>query len=279
MHRVVVASLFVCGLLVLAAPARADGVSSPHDGRLRYEVHARFRAGLVNGQLQTPDGGSPTSTSFARPTLDELNVDDAAAFGGRVGVLWRQHRIFADYQRLDLVGSATLSEALLSQNDLYPAGTRVRSTTYIERITLGYRYAFHIPLRGRGGCLEIAPGLGYSTFGFNYRLRGDNGESASRSYRDFVPHLDIGVRWRPSRRSRIWFEAEARQSLVFLLSGGRVTDLFDTSARLHYDMNRNVSAFFGVGYQHMFKRDGQPMPNRPHVDFGPFFEVGFSFRF
>ena len=258
--------------------ARADGVVTPNDGKLRFEFTAKLRGGLVDGQLQTPKGGAAGSTSLGRPTLDELNVDSAPSYGARIGVLWRRHRLFIDFEQIHLDGTATLSEPLVSQADSYPAGTRVRSSTFLDRGTIGYRHAFTLPLRG-AGCLEVAPGLGYSVFGFRYRLNGNNGQSAHRFYADWVPHVDVGWRWRPARQGKIWFSGEIRQSVAFVLRNNRRTDLFEVFARVHYDISRQVDVFFGIGHQHMFKRDGQPTPNRPHVDFSPFFEAGVTVRF
>ena len=261
------ASVLFCGV------AHAD----PADERLRFAFTTRLRGGLVQGQLQTPKGGGATTTSWGRPRLEELGVDTAWAPGARLGVLWRRHRAYLDYEQIQLRGSGTLREDLVTQGDFYPAGTRIRSTTFIVRASAGYRHTFSFPLGT--GTLEVAPGAGYSIFGFRYRVRGSNGQNAHRFYTDTVPHVDVALQWRPHRTSRWWFSGEARQSLPFLLSGGRITDLFEVFGRMHVDVNRQWSAFVGVGYQHLFKRDAQTTPNRPHIDFGPFLEVGFTFRF
>ena len=39
-------------------------------------------------------------------------------------------------------------------------------------------------------------------FGFRYRITGDNGQNAHRFYTDYVPHVDLGWRWRPERVAR-----------------------------------------------------------------------------
>lgn len=254
------------------------GAITPDDGKVRFEFTAKLRGGLVEGQLQTPKGGAADTTSPKRPTLDELDVNTAPSYGARLGVLWRRHRLFVDFEQIHLDGTGTLSETLISQGDTYPAGTRVRSTTFVDRGTVGYRFAFTLPLC-EAGCLELAPGLGYSVFGFRYRIRGDNGQNAHRFYTDYVPHLDLGWRWRPARGGKIWFSGEIRQSVAFVLKDNRRTDLFEAFARMHYDLSRRVDVFLGVGHQHMFKKDGQPTPNRPHIDFTPFFEAGITVRF
>lgn len=267
--------------LVLGAASALSGCTgrplAPGGARIGVEVTPRIRGGPVSGDLQTGKGGAPGSSSLGRPTLEEIGVNEAVEPGLEVVVRWKRHEVVLDGAALLLDGDSTLSEPLVSQGDLYPAGTAVESDTSIVFARLGYRYRATLCLGEEA--IDILPGAGVSWFQYDYRLDGSNGEDADRNYSHWAPGLALGLSWRPRGRGPVRFTADFSQTLPFLLPDDNQTDIFEAAARVHYDLTRNWSLHLETGYRHFEFEDDQPLPNHPQVDFGPWIGVGLSARF
>lgn len=256
------------------AVQRLDCPSScPH-----LEVEAYWRIGPTDGFLQTPRGGKPGTTSPRRPALDEIGVTTGTELGLAASTTWKRHEIAFRGDILYLGGEAVLGQDLTSQDDLFPAGTEIRSKSFLGTYRLTYRYRLDLPLGGRER-LVVKPGIGITGLQVSYQTSGFMGRDTDRTYTHGGPHLDLGVSWRPSGTSKLKLEAMASQTLGFLLSGGNQLDILEARLRLTYDVGCGWKIFGETGYRRTDWRDDQEVPNHIHVEYGPWFGFGAGYRF
>src|SRR5262245_28907593 len=110
----------------------------------RFTLDGAWLWGPANGQLQTPSGGEPGSTSKERPTLEELGIETASVFDVSATAGWGPHELYIGGQWICLSGSATLDQTLISQGMTFPAGTSVDSSVQFDWYRFGYRYRIEL---------------------------------------------------------------------------------------------------------------------------------------
>jgi len=284
MGRSVFAVCVLAAAVVLSACARRQAVPAcryrPQDD---CRVHAGFstfvRGGPVSGYLQTPTGGAAGTTSLRRPTLEEVGVTNAVEYGARLETDYRRHRAMAEVSVLELHGSDTLTEDLVSQGRPFPAGTHVTSDSELTNYSLGYSYLFEVCL---GACdrIELRPGVGMRAIGVGYTLDGSNGERANRHYTSTAPNLDLQWAWRPRGTGNMRFSGYLGRTLDFHDSDPlRKMKVFEATGRANYDFSSRGSLFVEMGYKSILLQDTQPvMQNRIKTDFGPFVGIGGELR-
>ncbi len=270
--------LLVLGLLASAASARADdaALGAPPFPHVRAEGYVRV--GATSGFLQTPKGGQPGTTTERRPALDEIGADLGEEIGVRAETAWRRHEVHLDLALLLLGGSDKLRDGFVSQGATFGAGTSIDSSSWIGRYRLGYAYRFDLPL-GRAGCLVVRPGASLEGLHVHDRLTGEGGASVRRTYLHVAPALDLRVGWRPAAVPRVFLEAGASQTLSFLYSDASRMNTFESTLRVGCDLSSRTSLYVETGFRRSDWRDAQTVPNHVHVTFGPWFGVGFTYRF
>ena len=215
------------------------------------------------------------TSSPGRPTLEEIGVEVGQEVGTELVMEWDRHELALDASALLLFGDDVLEQQLISQGEVFPAGTAVDSDTWIALGRLAYRYRFDVGI-GAKERLVVKPGVGVTSMTVHYELEGDHGGDVHRDYTHGVPHVELGLEWRPGMQGRWSLSADVRQSLYWLEGSSNQTNLFAGLLGAHFDLSRSWTLDLEGGYQHLGFEDDQALPNDIDVEFGPFVGLGIS---
>lgn len=267
-------------LAILVGPATAAFADGP-DGGFRLTLGTDYRGGPVDGHWQTPAGGEIGSTTVDRPEIEEFGIDWANMPRLAVSAGWGRHSLYFDAQAINLHGSGVLDITLLSQNQVFPAGTLVRANLDLDWYRAGYTYTHPLNLRGSAEPeLLLSASAGAILLSADFELRGEDGAFAHRSYNKIGPQLGAGVAWRVA--DRLWLSGDLDISLPF--SDQPMVTTADLAA--HVEVFRNSAGQsarlkLGIGTETVEFDDEnkQAEPNEINMDFGPLLLIGVQVNF
>jgi hypothetical protein len=124
----------------------------------------------LEGSLQTPAGGDVGTTSPGRPRLDEIGLGGLRvlpSFDAGLVALGK-HELRLHYDHVDIGGDAFLETPLVSQGQLFPAGSPVESRLRLSFLRVGYRALWLPPLSGEW---RLTPEAGIAFVPLRYQLR------------------------------------------------------------------------------------------------------------
>ena len=241
-------------LLVAALASVSAGAAEPADRRVAIEAGMGFLS--HDGFLQTPAGGQPGTATAGRPTLDELD-----AGGGRYrwvagAVGFGRYVLHVRYTAISDSGRATLLAPLVSQGNVFDAGSDVSTVLSLDGLSLAFGRSFAV---GHGATLAVGPWVGWT--GFDLIVDGAYA-GVDRSYRVYAlgahAALDkvLGRRWR--------VRAEAIIAPAFDGAAAR----FTVEPSLSYGLSDSVeirlaARLAGFRYDDAHK---QVWPNRLRID-------------
>jgi len=160
------------------------------------------------------------------------------------------HELRFDYVHIDVEGSDTLEEALVSQDVLFPSGSSVRSRLGLPVLRMGYR-AHWLPLRWGGW--SLAPEVGVAVAFFRYELTSPSASGeVDRSYSVAFPYFGLGLSGPLAARLRLELDVQG---------SGIEADYVDAEARLVYQLFRwrrtRTSATLGLRGTWLHRVDSQ----------------------
>lgn len=236
------------------------------------EVITEFRQADLTGNLQTPKGGAPGSTTHDRPTVDEIGIGGMASIPSidmRLG--HEDHEFHLNVVLVERSGSSTLSETLISQGETFPAGSTVGSGLGLDTFRFGYRPHFW-GLGWRGW--RITPEIGAGVAQFEYKLTSSAATgSVDREYDVGFPY--IGVLIERPLTERLSLELDLAGS-----EGVNGVSYVDASLRALYNFGTGersgVSLFLGWRGTRFRRADHQEQSNDVDLRFGAFSDSSFS---
>jgi hypothetical protein len=259
-------------LILLAAPiARADdGDAAPSE--LEFSLRGSGFYGPISGYIQVPLGGNPGTTSSRRPTLKELGINDAAFYEVTGRLQWGHIGVFGGYSGLDLSGSSTLSESLVSHGVTFPAGSAVKSSTQLNVGNLGAGWRFDFD----GRRLELFPKIDVAILDFSYSLDSPP-LRAARAYRTTAVRL--GAEGSYDLGHGFGLELDGVASLPI----AHMPQLSSVTGRVAYHLFATspvrATLFLGCGGKWIDFEDSQTVPNHTSVRSGPLVTGGFTVSF
>ena len=259
-----------------------DGVADPDAGdtTFRWSLEATWMYGPIDGQLQTPTGGMPGTTTVGRPTLEELGLDYASIFAAEATFGAGPHEFFFYTQLNRLYGDTTLEDTFMSQGRTFPAGSRVHSDVKLDLYRLGYRHRIAAGYRRDGGPqFFLYPSAGIAIFAFDMHLDGAGGAYVDRPYAKGAPEVGLGFEWLATEQLTVTGELTSTLDLSKLPLV--VTAKIEGKYVLVRSRGVTVSGTVGVGYQLIRYDDAhkQEMPNDIEIDLGPVVLLGIDVRF
>ena len=181
-------------LLLTAFASACAGAEEPSERRFAVEAGM----GLLSheGFVQTPAGGQPGTATAERPTVDELAVGDGAYrwFAGVAG--FGRYALELRYTTIGDSGGATLTTALVSQGNVFDAGSELSTALDLDGLSLAFTRSFAF---GEDTTLGIGPWIGWTAFDLDIDAAS---AGVDRSYRVYAlgaqAALDraLGGRWR-----------------------------------------------------------------------------------
>jgi hypothetical protein len=265
-------SALAVGLGLLSAPAaRADDADSA-PSEFTFGLRASGFYGPISGYTQVPLGGNPGTTSPRRPTLKELGIDDAAFYEVTGLVGWRSLSVFAGYSGLELDGSGTLSESLVSHGVSFAAGSPFKSATQLNVINFGGGWRFDLDQRR----LQLFPKIDVAILDFSYSLDSP-GAHAARAYRTTAVRL--GAEGSLDLGHGFALELDGAASLPI----SHMPQLASVTGRIAYRLFPaspvRTTLFLGCAGRWIDFEDSQTVPNHISIRSGPLLTGGFSIAF
>jgi len=228
--------------------------------------------------MQTPSGGKTGTTSSKRPTLKELGIDNASVFDAELTGEIGNQGFYLGGQWTRFSENATLSQALISQGQTFPAQKQVSSDDRVDWYRLGYRYRIqHADEPGAILPLEIHARAGAAFLDFHYRLIGSTGAEADRGYVKPAPQLGLELAWHAT--SKLSVEGEVTSTVPFSSMPWILTAQVIGKYTLVQKNGCELSGFIGGGYEKISFKDNQAVSNDINMDFGPMLMLGLELRF
>jgi hypothetical protein len=262
--------VLILGALLTPSVARAQEAERDW----RFSVQASYFYGNVDGYVQTPSGGEPGTSSSKRPKLDEIGISDTSIYDVAGIAAYRNEEIYAGFQFIQMSGSTTLDQALISQGQTFPAGANVSSDVDMYWYRFGYRHRFTL---GSEGEWTLWPSLGAAVWDFRYRLRGA-AETADRSYVKVNAQLGLEGEWRPNR-GRFAIDAAVLATPPISSLPEIYTEQLVAKYRVIDSDRVDLEGFGGIAFEQMYYEDNQTLSNHVKADFGPMLNVGLELRF
>jgi hypothetical protein len=281
-YRLVLIGVAAGTLLVPALPARAQDqeqqspqlqqLSQADDGDWRFSLQGAYLYGSVDGYVQTPSGGEPGTTSKHEPKLDQIGIDDVSLYDISGVAAYHREEFYGGAQIIQMSGSSTLHENLISQGLTFPAGTHVSSDVDLTWYRFGYRHRFSL-----GDDWTLWPSVGGVLWDFHYKLKG-GGNTADRSYGKANVHFGLEVEWRPQRGR---FAIDAAFSAAPPISSWPeiYTEQIVASYQVIHSDRTDLEVFGGVAFEQQYYEDNQAVSNRVEADFGPMLIAGLRWSF
>lgn len=262
--------------ILLTAPAAA--AEPVWDARCRLTVEGAYLYGPVDGQLQTPSGGRPGTTSRGRPTLEELGIDDASVFDASMTFSFDDHEIYLGGQWVRFADDSVLDETLVSQANTFAAGSGVSSDVKLDWYRAGYRYRLASgDGPGGGPSLLLYPSAGAALLDFDFQLAGEGASAVSRAYSKVALQVGLAAEWRVTDRFSLAggvLSSVPLSNTPFILAA-ELTGRY----RIVQSRGMGVVGFAGVAYEQIHYEDNQDVSNDIEVDLGPMLKVGLEARF
>lgn len=258
--------------------AQVDEAADEREEPFRLGFEAAWMYGPVDGHVQTPSGGRPGSTSRDRPTLEELGIEDAGIFDAEVTLGWAAHEFYLGGQWFGTSGEGTLDEALVSEGDPFPAGSRVDADVQLDWYRVGYGYRIEAGAGpGDGPRFVIRPAAGFALLAFDLQLEGPGGAKADRAYTKGAPHVGVAVEWRATDRLSVSGELTSTIALsnTPLIQAAGVVGRYRLFGRGRAD----VSLSAGVAFERIRYQDNQEVRNQLDIEAGPLLRLGVEARF
>jgi hypothetical protein len=228
----------------------------------KVDAGVTLMRGPIHGRVQTPRGGEPGTTSSDRPTLDELGIKNANPGDFRANMSWGHHGLYLGATIVHLSGSNTLDSTLVSQGITFPAGSPADSQLKFDWYRLGYRYIFPVDWGNR--TLEIAPSVGAALLDFRYRLSSQGIETVDRSYAKLGAQAGVSVTWPFMDNLSLVVEARAPIPVPHWPEITSVQGVIKYRFLEHDDLA--ISGMAGLGYDWIYYKDNQRVPNDLKVD-------------
>jgi len=263
LRQLAILSVLLTALLLSAAE---------EDSALSFRLAGSFYYGAADGFLQTPAGGQPGSSSARRPTLEELNINDAVFYDALALVHWRRLGLYAGLQAISLDGRAVLSDSLVSRNVTFPSGTPVHAETDLNWARMGTGWKFEMADRR----VELFPKIEFAVLDFSYALAG-GGQAVERSYAKGCLRLGLEATYRFNRLVSVNLDGGASAPIS---NTPQIATLVGT---VQFDLQPGgrvrPTLFVGGGAQRIEYEDNQALPNHFRVDVAPFVAAGLAISF
>ena len=264
-------SIFFFWPLITASLAEVEPQEPSRSIEITLQGSVYF--GYADGFLQTPLGGQPGTTTPQKPTLHELNIDDAVFYEGRVRLQWKQLGVYGGYQAIGLDGSGTLTQPLISHGVSFAAGQPFHTNNRLDWFDAGAGWNLFL----MDERLEIFPKAEFAVLDFSYKLSTPSA-STSRSYAKGCVRLGAEATY------------HFNPALSFRLDGAASLPLSDTpqiatlTGAFYFNLLRHShrlkpALFAGGGMEWIDYEDNQQMPNHIHVNLGPFVTGGLALSF
>ncbi len=269
-------TLLVGSLMAALVVARPAAGQDHREGDLRVTLELEYRGGPVDGHWQTPAGGEVGTTTADRPEIDEFGIDWVNMPRlGLTGGLGR-HSLYFEAQAIDLHGSGMLDITLMSQDQVFPAGTLVEANLDLDWYRAGYTYTH--PLNLQGGPepeLLVSASAGALLLGADFELRGEDGAQAHRAYNKVGPQLGAGVEWRATDLLRLTGDLDmslpfSDQPMVISAELAAWLELFRN------DAGQSGRLKLGIATEtvEFDDKNKQTEPNEINIDLGPLLLLG-----
>ncbi len=237
---------------------------------LQSFVYGSLSYGSVDGFIQTPRGGSFGTTSYRRPTLDELNIHKDNFFTLGAGFILNDYAATFNYNHFSPHGETLLSQNLITHSNLINAGDTFNSELDLELFSFGFGKSFYFY-----DYWVLTPLLIVNYLKYHYEFDSPLCNS-SRTFN--VVGLDAGF------KAQYFFTTafSADVQAAFPIPGFNFTaGSIDVGINMAFSVSNHMSIIprLAVGMLRMDYKDNQEIPNHIRYTNAPFGTFGVILHF
>ncbi|MCZ6690415.1 MAG: hypothetical protein O7H41_12490 [Planctomycetota bacterium] len=230
--------------------------------------------GGISGYVQTPKGGRIGSTSLARPTLNELNINTAVAYDSKVSLGKGNARVYLGARAQQFTGTSILAEELMTKEETFPAGQEVETFVGLDWYRFGFQHTFEL---AKSPTLRLSPSTELLLFDFGYQLKGEGDLFIRRRYAKGSWRVGVELDYTISEDLSVSLDVFVPVPVV--RTHPRVIDI---NLKGEYRLVKGdipVRVHLGLGYASIDYEDTQPIPNHIRTEMGPFLMAGIEVSF
>ncbi|MFO1256924.1 MAG: hypothetical protein U1E78_00610 [Gammaproteobacteria bacterium] len=228
-----------------------------------YYLDARLISGQVKGFSQTPKGGTPNSSSTARPSFGELNIDYDTFYEYVGGFDFNEFEIYGQYHRIHLKGSEVLRQNITTHGQTIAAGNPFEATFDYRWYTLGLAYTY--PTEG----LLLIPSIELDYLDYRYTFASI--ASSSRSFSSVTPRVGLRLCYPMNPAWTVNLSGSTAIPLTNL-------EISRIDLSLHWlavdDLKFQITPYAGVGFLKIDFEDNQTRPNHYRYKLQPNLSAG-----
>lgn len=226
------------------------------------EIHGLLEVGegWLQGYTQIPRGGDYHSTSFHRPTYEEMGLDYNPLIHANASFSHCHGFLFVDYIRLTPHQTFTLSENLLTHSFFIPSGTSMDTYVHYNWYQLGLGYDTQNRFESWQWQFYLAANL----LKFHYHFWTPRAKS-DRSFNLFDTTIGFNTNKALSPHWKMNIEVDVSLPLTQLT-------LFNAGIGLSYYYARLMIGALYIDYE-----DHQNIPNHLRYQLAPYVSIGLGF--
>jgi hypothetical protein len=225
-------------------------------------VLGEYGVANTGGFNQIPRGGSQDSSSYRRPTFDELNIAYEAYHSFGVGAHYQTWQMLYKHSAIHLEKSAILNQALFSHGLALPIDTLYHFNIALNKHTIQLTKQFLSFPKNNNFHFNLIGAVDWLGYHYHfYPLQEEQGVATPSSYREFVNlscsiGMEFRYQWTPYSSSVI-FLSTSLPSFHFQVREARFVQKFYVKKRYLHQFNPYV----GLSYMKIDLQDNQGLAN------------------
>ncbi len=227
-------------------------------------LYGNFSGGALQGFTQTPQGGTNGTTSFHRPSFDELHIHHDKFYTLGATFFSDNYFLLFDYYNFTPKGNTVLSEALTTHGKFIPAGSAFAASLNYHLYTVGFGMPFKI------SHLEFLSWLEVNLLKYHYEFSAFPISSA----RNFnVTGVNFGLKCAYDFSDTLFGDVKISLPIP-------VTNLTVIGAEIGLNktvvLNQHLCLIprLGLGLLQLDYKDNQPIPNHMRYTNAPYISLG-----
>ena len=206
----------------------------------------------LKGFIQTPKGGAVGTTSYHRPSFNEMELKRDLFFDIHAGTTWKSYFAKLEYRRLSPDGAHVLDEALTTHSQFIPQGDPFHIKAVFDWYQLGI--GKHVTIDSNW---TFAPLVDLHWIQYEYSFFAPSARS-SRAFSMTTPTLGAKIRYSFLKGSSVDVEAKSSIGLtnleLYSLVVG-VNQVLDLTSKVQ------IMPRLALGYYQIHFKDNQFIPN------------------
>ena len=236
---------------------------------LEFSLETAYNTGKVGGYAQTPKGGNVGTTSFKRPTFDELGIHHDDFYDVLLRAKHDTWGMFGQFRHLSPSKNGTTDSFLITHNQSIPDNSPINGNISYRWYQVGLTKTFGL------GNWHVTPELTGNYMHYRYQFTAP----LKGSIREFgLSNVALGLTAEYAFTQKLSAHLIAKGSIpLFNLTH------YEGAIRLSYAIlekdSFSLRPFIGIGALYIDEEDSQTIPNHNRYENIPYGAFGVNFVF